>query len=436
MFAQADYRRESLEDGIMLSQNPKVARLAKLTQDLQQSRNPDQTLHALQAGLADDGEILTSMFLSTRGLAPGEYQVIRMHLRDKRQNELEQQIRDRSRKRCGGVIGAIVSHGQPQLLDDVDWSADPQFREVLQGYWSIIAVPFVSDHLPMNWVLLLRKAPQQFTVVDVENALERVALSTALLENQMLAADLRRANERIDSEARQVGELQRALLPASLPQIAGLEVATSYEPRGRAGGDLYDFFELDRGRWCLFIGDAAGHGLAAAVVMAIVQAVLHAHPDRVAGPATLLTHANRQLCNKQIGGFFTAFLGVYEPVSHRLTYANAGHPPPLLKRAVDGSIAALDAVHSYPLGIDDTETFEESNIELSQSDSVVLYTDGITETRSSTGEMFSQDKLMRAFGDGRHGPAEVIDRLRAAARAHQQDKPATDDQTLVAALVL
>src|SRR5258707_11906626 len=110
----------------------------------------------------------------------------------------------------------------------------------------------------------------------------------------------------IDREARQVGELQRALLPASLPRIAGLEIAVSYEPSGRAGGDLYDFFPLDErdnneadgmgtgkgtgkgtgtvDRWCFIVGDAAGHGLAAAVVMAIVQSVLPAHLAGIAGP--------------------------------------------------------------------------------------------------------------------------------------------------------
>jgi sigma-B regulation protein RsbU (phosphoserine phosphatase) len=413
-----------------------VARLAKLTQDLQQSRNPDQTLRALQAGFADDGEILASVLLSTRGLAPGEYRVVRIHLSDHPQKELDLDIQDRRSKRCGGMIGAILSRGRAQLLKDVDWSDDPHFGESLRGYSSVIAVPFFADRLPMNWVLLLRKAPQLFTVVDVEDALERVALGSALLENQMLAADLRRANEKIDSEVRQVGELQRALLPASVPQIAGLEIATSYEPSGRAGGDLYDLFSLDSGRWCIFIGDASGHGLVAAVVMAIVQAVLHAHPRDVAGPAMILAHANRQLCDKRIGGFFTAFLGVYEPASRRLTYSNAGHPPPMLRRASDGSIVRLDVVRSYPLGIDENETFEECSIELFQGDAVVLYTDGITEMRNPQREMFSQDGLMRAFGDGGNGPTEVIDRLRAAVRAYQADHPAADDQTLLAARTL
>jgi sigma-B regulation protein RsbU (phosphoserine phosphatase) len=248
----------------------------------------------------------------------------------------------------------------------------------------------------------------------------------------------------IDREARQVGELQRALLPASLPRIAGLEMAASYEPSGRAGGDLYDFFPLDErhndqmdpGPWCVFIGDTAGHGLAAAVVIAIVQAVLHAHPARIARPASLLMHANRQLCRKRLGGFVTGFLGIYEPGTRRLTYSNAGHPPPLLRRSSHGPIFTLDEVGSYPLGIDDAETFEEASVQLEPGDTVLLYTDGITEARDTNGDQFDPRRLMCVFRDSGDRPAELIDRLRQVVRAHEHGQVARDDQTLVAARVL
>jgi sigma-B regulation protein RsbU (phosphoserine phosphatase) len=249
----------------------------------------------------------------------------------------------------------------------------------------------------------------------------------------------------IDREARQMGELQRALLPASLPRVSGLEIAASYEPTGRAGGDLYDFFPLDErqndqgdtpSRWCVFVGDTAGHGLAAAVVMAIVQAVLHAHPARVVRPATLLRHANRQLCGKPLGGFVTAFLGIYEPGKRHLTYANAGHPPPLLRRSSDGSIRTLDEVGSYPLGIDDSENFEEATVQLEPGDTVLLYTDGITEARDKNGEQFDPRRLISVFRASGDRPEELIDQLCQAVRAHEHGQVARDDQTLVAARVL
>jgi sigma-B regulation protein RsbU (phosphoserine phosphatase) len=341
------------------------------------------------------------------------------------------------------VLGSITTGRDPKIVQDVDWSSDQDLRDTLAAYRSVMAVPIAGDHLPMNWAILLKQSPEQFAVADLEHAVARVALMAALLENQLLAGELARAHEQIDRDARQVGELQRALLPASLPRIAGLEIAASYEPCGRAGGDLYDFFPLGQApddhaaptRWCALIGDASGHGLAAAVVMAIVQAVLHAHPAEIDEPAALLAHANRQLCDKRIGGFFTAFLGVYEPALRRLRYANAGHPAPLLKRASDGSLDTLDAVASYPLGIDDAESFKEAAAQLESGDTLLLYTDGITESRETQDDLFGLQRLRNTMLNARGGPAELIDVVRAAVRAHQHGQPALDDQTIVAARV-
>jgi sigma-B regulation protein RsbU (phosphoserine phosphatase) len=310
-----------------------------------------------------------------------------------------------------------------------------------------MAIPVTGDRLPMTWAIGLKKPPKQFTVSDVEETVERAAMVGALLENQILAGELARAHQQIDRDARQVGELQRALLPASLPGIAGMEIAASYEPLGRAGGDLYDFFPLDEhpedpahagatpSRWCVFIGDIEGHGLAAAMVMAIVQAVLHVHPSGIATPAGLLMYGNRQLCGSRIGGLVTAFLGIYEPASRRLTYARAGHPPPLLRHAADGAVRALDAVGSYPLGIDESETFQEASVQLERGDTLLLYTDGITEAQGNAQHLFGSDRLTRMFRDGGDRPAELIDRLREAVRAHVHSETAEDDQTIVAARV-
>jgi sigma-B regulation protein RsbU (phosphoserine phosphatase) len=296
-------------------------------------------------------------------------------------------------------------------------------------------------------LLLLKKSPQHFTLADMENALERVALGGALLENQMLAGELALAHERIDHDAQQLGQLQLALLPPSLPPIAGLEIATSYQPSGRVGGDLYDFFPLeslrdvtemsgDAGRWCMLIGDASGHGLAAALVMAIVQAVLHAHPPRMDSPASLLTHANRHLCDKRIGGFFTAFVGVYEPSARRLTFANAGHPAPLVRRASDGSLRSLDAALGYPLGIDDDASFQEAIVQLEPGDTILLYTDGITEARNRQQDQFERVSVTRILREPTSRPVDVVEQIRVAVQKHEQGRTALDDQTLVAARVL
>jgi sigma-B regulation protein RsbU (phosphoserine phosphatase) len=243
-----------------------------------------------------------------------------------------------------------------------------------------------------------------------------------------------------ETQARDVGDLQRSLLPQPLPSIPGLEIAASYDPCGLAGGDLYDVFPLDDAtpprRWCLVIADASGHGVAAAMVTAMVQSILHAHPPDVTSPGELLTHANRHLCRKGISGFVTAFLGVYEPSTRRLTYACAGHPPPLVKTCIDHNVYRLDAVAaSIPLGIDENETMAEGATYILPVDMLLLYTDGITEARDRANELFSESRLERAVGqctERLECPLRLVQRLESVIGAHRKGRPPTDDQTLLA----
>jgi sigma-B regulation protein RsbU (phosphoserine phosphatase) len=433
-----------------LSQNLRLARLTKLTRELKQSRTPAQTIATLQEGLSEAYGFIATVLLSTRGLPRGQYRVVQMRLEDGPQSDLHGlRLDDSGPLQSRGILAAIIGRPEPQLIQEVDWSSDPFFHQTLKGYSSVMAIPFAGEHLPAAWVILLKRPPERFTAAHLEEAMLRVALSGSLLENQMLAGQLALAHERIDRDARQVGELQRALLPVTLPQNAGLEIAVSYQPSGRAGGDIYDFFPLDEThqddhadasaaptRWCAFIGDASGHGLAAAVVIAIVQSVLHAHPAGIARPASLLAHVNRQLCRKNIRGFVTAFLGIYEPISRRLAYANAGHPAPLLRRSSDGAICPLNGAVTYPMGISASETFKEAEVQLAPGDIFLLYTDGITEARAMDGDLFQQDRLTRALLEGGDRPVELVERLRQAVRAHEQGQAPKDDQTLVVARAL
>jgi sigma-B regulation protein RsbU (phosphoserine phosphatase) len=379
--------------------------------------------------------------LSTKGLPPGHYRVLQIYLQGKREDLTSDLVADNSvAVYHHGLIAQIVSNPQPQLLFEVDWSSDPFFSDTLKGYDSVLAVPITGDKLPISWIMLIRQSPDGLTIEDLEETVMRTVLIGSLMESQTLAEQLADANEQIEREIREVGQLQRALLPDPFPNVPGLNFAVSYEPSGRAGGDLYDVFPLDdsqqqTGRWCILIGDASGHGVAAAVVMAIIHTVLHAHPAAVTGPAELLRHANRHLCDKKLRGFVTLFLAVYEPTNRRLTYSSAGHPPPLHKTVNEEVPTELDQANSYPIGIDAEESFQEASIQISPGDLLLLYTDGITEARSRAGQMLDVPALRQAFEIAENSPAAVIQRLRALVRDHQQGGAALDDQTMVVAKV-
>jgi sigma-B regulation protein RsbU (phosphoserine phosphatase) len=429
-----------------ISHNPRISRLTQLTHELDESRSPEQTFAILRQAFCDVDGFVATLFLSTADMSAGRYRVLDALLEPGAQ-AIPRRGTERADFVCsGGILATIIARAEPQLLQDVDWSCDPNFHRMLAGYTSVIAIPLVGAHLPMSWAILLRRRPDRFTELDFEEILERTTLASALLENQSLAGELARANELIVADAQRVGEIQRSLLPAALPRIAGLEIAASYQPCDRAGGDVYDFFPLSpsdasdlrpQPPWSVFIGDASGHGLAAAVVTAIVQAVLRASPARIQGPASLLKYANEQLCARPLGGYFTAFLGIYEPTTRQLSYSNAGHPPPLLRRASHQSLLPLKDARSYPLGIDPAESFEQTTVQLERGDTLLLYTDGITEAIDAEKNVFGDEGLLRAMVKGPGArPAELVDRIRAAIAAHARRTPPIDDQTLVAALVL
>jgi len=270
-----------------LSQNPRIASLMELMRRVEHDRTPFDTLRTVENGFESAYGPSASMEISTQGLAPGQFRVVRLQLPGKRQEPRpDPWTSQESPVLEGGVIGEIIRSDYPRLVHDVDWSSDPFFRGPLSGYRSLMAVPVKGHDLPFNWVLALDKNPQHFEATDLEETVLRAALVGALLGSQALSAELARAHAQIDREVERVGQIQRSLLPHPLPHLPGLQIATSYETCGRAGGDLYDFIPLGHDpaapdRWGIFVADASGHGPSAAVVIAIVQAFLHAQSRRI-----------------------------------------------------------------------------------------------------------------------------------------------------------
>jgi sigma-B regulation protein RsbU (phosphoserine phosphatase) len=265
------------------------------------------------------------------------------------------------------------------------------------------------------------------------------AVSKGLWVSQQLEA----ANLQIAREIEQIARIQRTLLPAQLPAIPGLAIAAHYETFDRAGGDLYDFARLegdpttpDDDRWAILIADASGHGPAAATVCAIVHAILHAYPKEPSNPAELLGHLNRQLCAKQIeSSFVTAFLAFYQASTRELTFARAGHNPPLLISSPGehgrSVVRLLDEARGLPLGIDADAPFNEDRLILAPGQMVVLYTDGITEAKNSAGEFLGIEGMERALAQCGGSAREAVRCLTDAVQSHQGPEKANDDQTIL-----
>lgn len=305
-------------------------------------------------------------------------------------------------------------------------------------YQSLVAAPLFVDGMARDWVLLFDSRPEAFGVEDLEELLLRTALVSSALNNLRVTQQLCQANLKVHQEIEQIANLQRALLPSELPDIPGLEVAAMYSPTLDAGGDMYDFLPLSAhapsadAPWAILIADVAGHGPAAAVVMAMMHSILHAHPTPPTGPGQLLAHLNHHLCAKQIGrAFVTAFLAFYHPSTRRFTYARAGHNPPLLHTPETERILSLDAVGDMPLGISTDCVFEEATVELHPGQTLLMYTDGLPESPNAQGHFFEMRGLERALRLST-SPQHLIDLLQSDLSRHQGDCPQVDDQTVVA----
>ena len=214
------------------------------------------------------------------------------------------------------------------------------------------------------------------------------------------------------SEHQSAELLQRAYLPARLSTLAGLSFATRYLPAGQpvaVGGDWYDVVLLPGSHVGIIIGDVAGHGLQAAVVMSSLRAALRAFATVEACPARILTRLNDFTCLFKPEAFATAFVGVFDAGEERLRYALAGHPPPLLVTG-DGSLELLDDALGPPLGFPSAR-YEPGERPFPAGASLVAYTDGLIERRDQGLDVRLDDLVKAVTAAAGQGPETLCDRV-------------------------
>ena len=338
----------------------------------------------------------------------------------------------------GGLLGELLYHGQPLYLPDHQTSpSDPAFEYLAQAR-SLISLPLFENGEALNMVVRLSNVADGFAHLDMGTALLEANLFGRTTRTLLLAQELQAAYADLDHELRRVAEIQRALLPVALPSIPGTDLAVSYQTARRAGGDYYDFFDLRDGSWGLLIADASGHGTPAAVVMAILRTVLHTLCVECSTASEVLEEANRRLCDqgdRYDGSFVTAFYGIYDPSARTLLYSCAGHHPPLVVDANRG-VRELDAAQSVPLAVDRRATFPEASATLCPGDTLILYTDGITEATGRSGECYGRMRLLDCVREDVPNAQHIVDCIVHKLLAFTDGRPAADDRTLVAMRML
>ena len=275
---------------------------------------------------------------------------------------------------------------------------------------------------------------KKFTQDDLKLLLAVAGQAAIALENARLHENLV-ARAGLERDLQLARRVQFSFLPKKPPQLADYQLAAYYEPAQEVGGDYYDFIPLPGPRLGVMLGDVAGKGVAAALLMAKVSAdarfCMLTEPD----PAQAVYKLNDYM---QEAGLLDRFVtlagGLLDPVAHRVTFVNAGHMPPLIYRRATGKIeeAVTRNQTGFPLGVADGIPYDAVTVALNPGDMVTMFTDGVTEAPNRQGEQFEEGG--RVPGTILGGPVtadDVARRLVAAVKQHTQGCKQHDDITVV-----
>ncbi len=264
---------------------------------------------------------------------------------------------------------------------------------------------------------------------------ERDSFHHELSKSTELHEELRSAQLKVAAEIERARRIQADLLPASVPHVEGLQLAQRMEFLGEMGGDYYDYIPFDDGRVGIVCGDVMGKGLAAALIMAMARSLLHTAIAPGKGPGQILAEVNdglaRDLEGQRLPYFLTLALAVYDPHRQCLAIAGGGHNPILVARS--GGVRQVPS-RGAALGVRTGLRFPEDQVELAAGDTVALYTDGLTEARDPSGELFGLGRLERALAGCHQRPLdETLESVWSDVAAFRAASSPGDDATLLLA---
>lgn len=412
----------------------------EMIREMSRQTDPQEMVRQYSQRMQEINPVDRRISLSRRGLKQPWFRVTRFSEWQEDINPWQQS--EHLPLRQGGLFAELLYGNYPRLIDDLDEievALDDPARQFIEGQRSLMAIPLFDQGEGINMVIVTRQEPGVFNHENFPGTFWLANLFGQATQNLVLNDRLREAYRRIDRELQVVADIQRALLPKEMPDIAGLDMAAYYRTSHRAGGDYYDFFPLADGKWGLLIADVSGHGTPSAVVMAIMHSIAHLYPTETSTPDQLLTFVNEHLANRytsEIGTFVTAFYGIYDPRDRTLVYSSAGHNPPRITRACSSSVNVLDEGRSLPLGLMAGVPYTSACTRLDAGDRLILYTDGITEAQNSNGDLFGVPRLDSILQSCAHDTAEsLVDVVVRMVDAFTGGIAPSDDRTMVIATV-
>ncbi len=410
----------------------RLAVSVELMKELSRYTDPQEMSSVFVRRMAQLFPFNRQLTVSRRGLQFPQYRITRFNLWRDPVNPWKEP--HRLPVHVGGLLADLVYTDQPRVIAELALDPEDPAAHYLANQRSLVALPHFDQGAAQNVVVLAREDADAFPRDQIADLVLLSNLFGRTTQTLVLSQAVREAYEAVDYELRTIADIQKSLLPAANPRVPGLDVAVHYQTAKRAGGDYYDFFPLEEGKLGVLVADASGHGAPAAVLMAIAHSIAHTLPQPPARPGELLTHLNSHLTRRytrQTGNFMTAFYAVFDPRNGTLSYASAGHNPPRLLRADDGSRLTLNRAQRLPLGIKPDEVYPEQTLTLGSGDQVVFFTDGVIEAVNGNGDVFGSDRIDLALSAGPRPAEQLIQAILRELITFTAGIPPADDRTLV-----
>jgi serine phosphatase RsbU (regulator of sigma subunit)/pSer/pThr/pTyr-binding forkhead associated (FHA) protein len=335
------------------------------------------------------------------------------------------------------IVNQCLENFQALLSDDASQDSRFAMSQSIADFRirSVMCAPLGSQTGQAFGVLQLdtQDRSKKFAQEDLRLLMCVASQASIAMENAKLHEDLV-SRERLKRDLELARQVQRSFLPTKAPDIPGYEFFSHYESAQEVGGDSFDFIPLPQNRLAVTLGDVAGKGVPAALLMAKFSADVRFCMLTEAGPAAAITRLNALLHEAGLTDrFVTLAAGLLDPAQHTVTLVNAGHPSPLLYRRATGTLADAvpNAVAGLPIGILEGHEYSSCQVRLEPGDCLLAFSDGVTDALDVQGRWFQVQGIHDAVRGERLSPRELGERIVKAVTVHAAGRSQHDDITLV-----
>ena len=337
-----------------------------------------------------------------------------------------------------GIVGTAMAEKKTIRVDEVAKDARFYAKADEKTGWktkALLAAPLVDGEECVGVIEFLNPIGRAAFTEQDEQMVEYFAglVAAALVRIRANEAALERAAVQRDLDLAR--ELQGGLLPKIFPtkeEAPGIELFARLDPAKEVSGDLYDFFPIENGKMCFVVGDVSGKGIAAGIFMAVTRTLIRATAVAGRSPLEILTKVNAQLAKEnQASLFVTMILGLVDTQTGRMVYGQGGHNPPI--RVPLKGKPTYEPPGGMPLGVFDDAKFGERELVLEKGETLLVYTDGVTEAMNLAKDLFGEDRLERAVEGGAVLSAEKLtERVVEKVEEFVGEAERSDDITLLA----